>query len=587
MFPAPTPVRHTLAAALFVVFTGAAASATADIDKTSKSGYEVWDVSGMEVYDLSDGETLSNILVDQTGSGNTLTIRSRNKSGWTVENIGFKGVGTDGDGSNSFQFQVSAPSGGSGTIENVWMNNKTRNGEQADVLGGIYIRSSHAGHIDIRHTWIEGFGNNAVYGSSVGKDGHSEGSVTIENAYHRDNTVSQFRIGSPGSVVRNSVGVIDDPQGLRASYPSSDSKNARGIWGKHFRDQRIENSAFYVSSDDVQPDSVFEARYIENRSNGPEAVLKVVDCDINMDVPRVKDSTDNARVEIQNLGHDPSVDVIQDGGVPTSATMAARGNREMPPRLPGEDPGNDEMLPKTLEIDASEFGRAEYEVAVDGELEAASNLGSLEDEDQVSGSSANGVVDGEVDGFRFSGTITDFQLIAEATVSVDGSTVDPSSLGDHYPHTLQIDGRDADRTDYRFTVSEAVIEYEYLGGMGKDDEITGRTAEGFVNGGTDGYAFSGSITDFEIDGGADVIVDGEPFDVAACCTSNDDAGPGTESDTGIGADAVGGDSGADGGRDSGASEGAGCRTAGSAPPAGCLFFAVVLLAGRLRHRSSD
>jgi len=310
----------------------------ADIDKSSANGYEIWTISGFETYDLRDGETLSNLLVDQTGSGNTLTIRSRNKSGWTVENIGFKGVGTEGGGSNSFQFQVSTPAGESGRIENIWMNNKARNGEQADVLGGIYIRASHAGHIDIRHTHIEGFGNNAVYGSSVGKDSGGEGSITIENAYHRDNTVSQFRIGSPNSIVRNSVGIVDDPQGLRGGYPSSGSKNARGIWGKHFRNQKIVNSSFYIDENDVNPDAIFEARYLADRSRGPEAVLEVVDCEVNSDAPSLKDTTDNARVNIENLGNDPTVGVIENGGVPTSAEMAAKGNREMPPQIPGADP---------------------------------------------------------------------------------------------------------------------------------------------------------------------------------------------------------------------------------------------------------
>ena len=314
----------------------AAGSARAAREVTEGEEYEVWTISGKQIYDLSDGEELSNVLIDQSAKGACLTIRARNKSGWAVRNVGFVGVGREGDGGNRFQLQMSVPEGEKGLIENVWANGKARDGQRASRLGGIYIRSSHAGHVDVRHTYMEGFGNNAIYASSVGKDGGNDGTVTIENCYHRDNTSTQFRIGSPGSVVRNSVGVVDDPDGKRGAYPGTkNTKNARGVWGKHYRDQRFENCAFYVSPDDVEPDGVFEARYIKGRSHGPEAVVQAVDCDVNPGAPAIKGSTSNATVSIEGLGESPTVGVIQDGGVPTTAKMAALGEREMPPEVPG------------------------------------------------------------------------------------------------------------------------------------------------------------------------------------------------------------------------------------------------------------
>lgn len=320
--------------------TNATGTARASREVSSGDGYEVWTIEGKEIYDLSDGEELSNVLVDQSADGACLTIRARNKSGWAVRNVGFLGVGQAGDGGNRFQFQVSAPSGGAGEIENVWANGKARDGQPASELGGIYVRSSHGGHIDVRNTYIEGFGNNAVYASAVGKDGGNDGSVTIENAYHRDNTASQFRIGSPDSVVRNSVGVIDDPEGERGPYPGSTSnRNARGVWGKHFRNQRFENCAFYVSPDDAQPDGVFEARYIGGRSHGEEAVVEAVGCHVNPDAPALTGATSNAEVTTTGLGLSPAVDVIGGGGVPLSAEMAARGERKTPPEIPAVESG--------------------------------------------------------------------------------------------------------------------------------------------------------------------------------------------------------------------------------------------------------
>ena len=301
---------------------------------SSGEKYEIWTISEQEVYDLSDGEVLENVLVDQTADGASLTIRSRNKSGWEVRNVGFMGSGVADD--HAFQLQVSAPDGGHGLIENVWANGKERDDQKSTELGGIYIRSPHAGHIDIRHTYIEGFGNNGIYASTVGKDHGEDGSVTIENCYHRDNTVSQFRIGAPGSVVRNCVAVVNDPDGKRGVYPGTNDRNARGVWGKHFRDQQIKNCAFYVSPDDVNPDGAFEARYIDDRSHGEKAVVEASECDVNEDAPILTDTTSNAEVNFTNLGESPTVDVIRDGGVPTSPKMAARGEQEMPPSLPGE-----------------------------------------------------------------------------------------------------------------------------------------------------------------------------------------------------------------------------------------------------------
>lgn len=320
--------------------TIAAGPGKAAIDVEENGDYELWTVSGQEVYDLSDGEVLTNVLVDQTAADASLTIRSQNKSGWEVRNVGFLGTGIDDQ--HGYQLQVSAPDGGNGLVENLWANGKERGDQAASELGGIFIRSPHAGHIDIKHTYIEGFGNNAVYASGVGKDNGNDGSVTIENCYHRDNTSTQFRIGSPGSVVRNSVAVVNDPEGLRGTYPYSDSQNARGIWGKHYRDQRVENSSFYVSPDDVNPDGAFESRYIEDRSHGDEAVAEISQCDVNADAPILTGTTSNASVNFTDLGESPTVDVIQDGGVPTSPEMAARGNREMPPALPGESGGSDD-----------------------------------------------------------------------------------------------------------------------------------------------------------------------------------------------------------------------------------------------------
>ncbi|MFD1588332.1 hypothetical protein ACFR9U_15225 [Halorientalis brevis] len=502
------------AATTTVGVTSSAGIASGEVEVTQESDYEVWTVTGKEVYDLSDGEELSNVLVDQSADGACLTIRSRNSRNWEVRNVGFVGVGQAGSGSNRFQFQVSAPEGSQGVIENVWANGKERDGQPSTELGGIYIRAAHGGQMKIRNTYIEGYGNNGAYASAMGKDSGNGGTVTIENAYHRDNTVSQFRIGSTDSDVRNCVGIVNDPNGERGVYTgTTDNRNARGIWGLHYPDQRVENSSFYVSPDDVNPDGVFEARYIPGRSGGSRAVLEVVDCDVNPDAPSLRESTSNAEVNFTNLGNEPTADVIGGGGVPLSPEMAARGEREMPdPPEFSESNGGDGTpdLDRTLTIDGTNADRTDYEFTVSGEIAENPDVGSLGEGDQIDGATATGFVNGGVDGYLFSGEITDATVDGNATILVDGEEVDFGTPD--LDRTLTFDGTNADRTDYQFTVSGEIAENPDVGSLGEGDQIDGSTATGFVNGGIDGYLFSGEITDATVDGNATVLLDGEEVD---------------------------------------------------------------------------
>jgi len=389
--------------------------ARAGIDRSETDGYDIWTVSGTEVYDLSDGEVLENVLVDQTADGASLTIRSQNKSGWEVRNVGF--LGTGNNNRYPYQFQVSTPSGDTGLIENVWLNGKDNSGGAGTKMGGVFIRGAHGGHIDIRHTYIEGFGNNAVYGSNCHTDnGGNGGTVTIENAFHRDNTISQFRLGTDGSVVRNSVGIVHDPDLDRGEYFGG-GYTARGMWGRWDGEVTIENCLMHIDPDDPNRSYAFET------SRG--ATLNVVDCDVNPDAPTVIGECDNCTVSIDTLGESPTVDVIQDGGVPLSAEMAARGRRDMP--SPSELPGGDTTNQKSLTIDGSDADDSIYSFTVTGDLEGTDSLNSG---DTIDGSSAEGSVSGGTDEYLFTDELDVFEQDGNATILIDGEVIDPANYND-------------------------------------------------------------------------------------------------------------------------------------------------------------
>lgn len=123
---------------------------------------------------------------------------------------------------------------GGGTIRNVGFRNRRSAGDQlvtaavttagqSSVIEGcyfgdggsgpaIYVSPSHAGTLHIRNCYFEGWGDNAIYGSPPGNPpGHSTpgsgGVVKVENCYAKGNAISNYRLGTDGSYIRNCVSV--------------------------------------------------------------------------------------------------------------------------------------------------------------------------------------------------------------------------------------------------------------------------------------------------------------------------------------------------------------------------------------------
>lgn len=141
-------------------------------------------------------------------SGVTNTIRDANTpinlsssaGGWTIRNVGFRNYSSSGQA-------VIAPavtdSSQSALIEGCYF------GDGGDGPA-ILVDPSHAGELVIRNCYFEGWGDNAVYGSEPGNPPEhptpgSGGVVKVENCYAKDNAVSNFRLGTDGSYIKNCV----------------------------------------------------------------------------------------------------------------------------------------------------------------------------------------------------------------------------------------------------------------------------------------------------------------------------------------------------------------------------------------------
>jgi hypothetical protein len=163
-----------------------------------------------------------------------------------------------------------------------------------------------------------------------------------------------------------------------------------------------------------------------------------------------------------------------------------------------------EELDRTLTFDGTDTGQTDYEVAVSGEIEDDPDKGSFDDDDSIEGSIATGSVDGDIDGYRFSGEVVGIEVDGDAAILVDGEAVEPDSL--ILPNYIVFDADSSQtETTYDVEVSGDFVNDPLLGPLEDSDGLDGSTAAGTVTGDDrDGFRFSGDLVSLRLDGEANV-----------------------------------------------------------------------------------
>ena len=258
-----------------------------------------------KIYRINDGETFENYLFDISANGAYVHIIANKTSDWIIRNIGFRGRDTYAEKHNLIMVKV--PSNGHGLIRNVYFGD----GSGSNQGTPIFVHKDHAGIVDIQRCYFEHWADNAVYGSAPGYDevNPGYGKVRIDQCYSKNNNISNFRIGTDGSYVRDSVVHVD------GTVPGN-VKNARGIWVKEGGDCEIRNCDILLESDD-----------------GNYCVVEADDNEAG--IARVKESEIAARngasgrfyskygtITTRNVGDEPSV--LVPAGVPQTAVTAAK-----------------------------------------------------------------------------------------------------------------------------------------------------------------------------------------------------------------------------------------------------------------------
>lgn len=290
--------RRSYASSLAAVATAAVSLGASGTAAAASKKYEVIKAENQTIT-ISDGETWENKLIDMT-TGQDIVITAEGTE-WTIRNIGFRGKNTSGTGTATFG--VADTGGNTSTIKNIYMGdgaskgNKNPNGHGQTAF---WVNPKHSGHLDFKNVNIQGFADNAIYGSAPGSG--SGGTIHIDSSYAANCYVSHFRLATEGSKVTNS-----------SVYVDKEGYAGRGIWG--WAPGPIE-----VKNCQIQMNGTNNA--IVAGANGKATNIIVKNTDYDKKAGIVEHSGSNVKLK-NKVGTNPKAFVPD--GVPKSAKQAARG----------------------------------------------------------------------------------------------------------------------------------------------------------------------------------------------------------------------------------------------------------------------
>lgn len=124
-------------------------------------------------------------------------------------------------------------------VENLVASDERRDSQ----LTGVYVGRTHEGSLTFRDCDVSGFSDNGLYASSPGLPGGGDGSVEVVGGTYADNNISNVRVGSTGSVVRDVTIDVQSPPSLDGTV------NARGIRLRNRGDHLIEGCDITIAAE--------------------------------------------------------------------------------------------------------------------------------------------------------------------------------------------------------------------------------------------------------------------------------------------------------------------------------------------------
>ena len=156
-----------------------------------------------------------------------------------------------------------------------------------------------------------------------------------------------------------------------------------------------------------------------------------------------------------------------------------------------------------------------YSFTVGGNLEKSTAEGaSISSSDEIVGNSAHGGVGNGKDAYTFTGPLYSFDFDQSGAIDVDLDG-EAARVGQRPDHTLVIEGT-GENAEYSFaTKSRPLVSRAYGASINQSDKRNEYGAAGSVQSGKDAYKYDGDLLAFDLDGEAEVTIDGKPAYVAA------------------------------------------------------------------------
>ena len=460
--------RRTFMKTIGAAFASAGAIA-ASSRLTDGAEYETITVPAgtVKTINVGDGETFENKLIDMTADGASVKILTSG-SGWTIRNVGFKG---EHPGGNYLMIPGVADADGQGLIENVYMGDGQPDGS---LKGAIWVNANmpHRGTITFRNFHM-GHLINGLYASGPGVMG-AGGNIQVESSYFYSNSVANIRTNGleRSNLIKDTVVHVDGSQpALGSDTTAPGSKITRGIWS-WYGDCHLENCDIVGEFATSKNGSITQSntRTGDQADTTPPAGVPMSaeeaasgSSTTSDDTPTTTDpsnlsntlsisggtastptsysfavsdaiekSTDrNASISAEDTITDGSVEGIVAGGTDSyrfSGTISAfsidgdatvfHNDEVVDPTSLSDGTDSSQSGSKHVIIDGSgSKGACQYSFEVEGgDVEKDAEHGSINSFDTISNGTVTGRVISGKDAYRYTGTVTKFNLEGTAIV---------------------------------------------------------------------------------------------------------------------------------------------------------------------------
>jgi hypothetical protein len=267
---------------------------------------------------VGTNERAQNVLVDLTAEGSNFRFNIVGQNP-TVRHIGFIGESTVRDEQVSLIYV--AHESGTALVENIYAADGSVSSNPNDYAGcKLAFVNKNAGGPDspvvFRRCNIGPFTDNGIYASAVGKvdDPSSKAPVTIANCYARNCGTANYRLGSDGSRLLNSVSVNNGPVPAKQG-----AINCRGLWAREQGTISVENCQFYHPWDGDG-----QGYLIRTGGGGTPDGGRVETSNVQV-TPLARDRLGGGGGELDMSGIRDGARNVIPTGVPTTAERAAAG----------------------------------------------------------------------------------------------------------------------------------------------------------------------------------------------------------------------------------------------------------------------